>query len=100
MYKELDMTSEKFEAGLNGTTASDLAAATFDKAKITVGDITVIEDNRRYKFNPQTDMTGQESALICQLLVTAVMSSRSTIDYDYMGYVRKHNLERHFQEVL
>jgi hypothetical protein len=94
-----------FEKGLNGTTASDLAPSTetvytFDMTKTPVGDITVMEDNRSYKFNPQTDMTGQESALICQLFMTAVMSSRSMTAYDYMGYVRKHNLERHFQEVL
>jgi len=105
MYKETDMTKENLEAGLNGTTAADLAPTTethktFTIDKVPVGDITVMEDNRAYKFNPQTDMTGQESALICQLFVTAVMSSRSLTSYDYMGYIRKHSLERHFQEVL
>ena len=99
------MTKENLEAGLNGTTASDLAPTaeksyTFTMTKMPIGDITVMEDNRSYKFNPQTDMTGQESALICQLFMTAVMSSRGMTEYDYMGYVRKHNLERHFQEVL
>lgn len=94
-----------FEKGLNGTTASDLApkaetSYTFNMTKMPIGDITVMEDDRSFKFNPQTDMTGQESALICQLFMTAVMSSRSMTAYDYMGYVRKHGLERHFQEVL
>jgi hypothetical protein len=106
--KELDMTKPetKFEQGLNGTTAEDLKAATVGYAvgstKMPVGDIKVYEGERYYKFVPKPDMTGQEAAWVAMLFTTAVISSRGVgiTDYDYMGFVRAHGLERHFEEEL
>lgn len=105
--KELDMTKPEttLEQGLNGTTADDLRATqthTFERAKMPVGDIKVYEGERYYKFVPKADMTGQEAAWVAMLFTTAVISSRGVgiTDYDYMGFVRAHGLERHFEEEL
>ena len=107
--KELDMTKpeNQLEKGLNGTTAEDLKQAaegsyTFTKTKMPIGDIKVYEGERYYKFAPKEDMTGQEAGWIMMLFTTAVISSRGVgiTDYDYMGFVRAHGLERHFEEEL
>lgn len=92
--------------GFNGTTADDLKQAA-DKSftfaqKMPVGDIKVYEGERYYKFVPKDDMTGQEAGWMAMLFTTAVISSRGIgiTDYDYMGFVRAHGLERHFEEEL
>lgn len=97
----------ELEQGLNGTTAEDLKPAagagyTFTRAKTTVGDIKVYEGDKYYRFVPKPDMTGQEAAWVAMLFTTAVISSRGVgiNDYDYMGFVRAHGLERHFEEEL
>ena len=93
--------------GFNGTTADDLKQAaegsyTITKTKMPVGDIKVYEGTRYFKFVPKDDMTGQEAGWIMMLFTTAVISSRGIgiTDYDYMGFVRAHGLERHFEEEL
>lgn len=93
--------------GFNGTTAEDLkqvaeGSYTFTKTKMPVGDIKVYEGERYYKFVPKDDMTGQEAGWMAMLFTTAVISSRGIgiTDYDYMGFVRAHGLERHFEEEL
>jgi hypothetical protein len=105
LIKEINMTVPTH--GFNGTTAEDLANAaeksyTFTKTKMPVGDIKVYEGTRYYKFVPKEDMTGQEAGWICMLFTTAAISSRGIgiTDYDYMGFVRAHGLERHFEEEL
>jgi hypothetical protein len=93
--------------GFNGTTAEDLKQAaegskTFTYTKMPVGDIKVYEGTRYFKFVPKDDMTGQEAGWMAMLFTTAVISSRGIgiTDYDYMGFVRAHGLERHFEEEL
>jgi len=105
LMKEADMAA--INSGLNGTTAEDLAQAaspsyTFTRTKMPVGDIKVYEGEKYYKFVPKEDMTGQEAGWICMLFTTAAISSRGVgiTDYDYMGFVRAHGLERHFEEEL
>ena len=98
------------EDGFNGLSANDLVkltaqsgkAYTFAATKMPVGDIKVYEGTRYYKFVPKEDMTGQEAGWIMMLFTTAVVSSRGVgiTDYDYMGFVRAHGLERHFEEEL
>ena len=95
------------EHGFNGTTAEDLKQAAsvsyaVGSTKMPVGDIKVYEGERYYKFVPKADMTGQEAAWVAMLFTTAVISSRGMgiTDYDYMGFVRAHGLERHFEEEL
>ena len=104
LLKEINMTTP--EHGFNGTTAEDLANAasrtvTF-ATKMPVGDIKVYEGEKYYKFAPKEDMTGQEAGWICMLFTTASISSQGVgiMDYDYMGFVRAHGLERHFEEEL
>ena len=103
--KEVNMTTPTH--GFNGTTAEDLKQAaegsyTIGRNKMPVGDIKVYEGERYYKFVPKPDMTGQEAAWVAMLFTTAVISSRGVgiTDYDYMGFVRAHGLERHFEEEL
>lgn len=107
MHKEINMTTQKSSLGqgLNGTTAEDVAQPasgqyTFAKTKMPVGDISIRDDKKYYKFAPKEDMTGQEAAWVMMLFTTATVSSRGIgiADYDYMGFVRAHGLERHFEE--
>jgi hypothetical protein len=107
LIKEINMTVPTH--GFNGTTAEDLKQAaegaktyTFAATKMPVGDIKVYEGTRYFKFAPKEDMTGQEAGWIMMLFTTAVISSRGIgiTDYDYMGFVRAHGLERHFEEEL
>ena len=93
--------------GFNGTTADDLKQAaegsyTLTKTMLPVGGLKICQDTRYYKFVPKEDMTGQEAAWTMMLFTTAVISSRGIgiTDYDYMGFVRAHGLERHFEEEL
>jgi hypothetical protein len=102
MYKEVNMTTEN---GFNGTTADDLAQAagtkyTIGRNKMPVGDLSIHDGEKYYKFVPKEDMTGQEAAWICMLFTTATIGNRGIgINYyDYMDFVRKHGLERHFEE--
>jgi len=102
MYKEVNMTTEN---GFNGTTADDLAKATgttytFAQTKMPVGNISIHDGEKYYKFVPKEDMTGQEAAWTMMLFTTATISSRGVgiSNYDYMGFVRAHGLERHFEE--
>jgi hypothetical protein len=98
------------EDGFNGLTADDLVKMTaqgsktytFSETKLPVGDLKVYEGTRYFKFVPKEDMTGQEAGWIMMLFTTAVISSRGIgiTDYDYMGFVRAHGLERHFEEEL
>ena len=103
MYKGLGMTTP--EHGFNGTTAEDLVQApdkfyTFTQAKMPVGELMINEDEKYYRFVPKPDMTGQEAGWIAMLFTTATINSRGVgITYcDYMGFVRAHGLERHFEE--
>lgn len=96
--------------GFNGLSAEDLVKMTsqsdkgytLTKTKMPVGDIKVYEGTRYFKFLPKEDMTGQEAGWMAMLFTTAVISSRGIgiTDYDYMGFVRAHGLERHFEEEL
>ena len=96
------------EDGFNGTTAYDLAQAagrsyTFKETKMPVGDLKVYEGTRYFKFVPKEDMTGQEAGWIMMLFTTAVVGGFNRVgftSYDYMGFVRAHGLERHFEEEL
>ncbi len=102
MHKEVNMTTEN---GFNGTTADNLANAAsttyaIGRNKMPVGDLSIHDGEKYYKFVPKEDMTGQEAAWICMLFTTATISNRGIgINYyDYMGFVRAHGLERHFEE--
>ena len=99
------------EDGFNGLSADDLVkltaqgsiGATFAENKLPVGDLKVYEGTRYFKFVPKEDMTGQEAGWIMMLFTTAVVGGFNRVgftSYDYMGFVRAHGLERHFEEEL
>jgi hypothetical protein len=98
------------EDGFNGLSADDLVKLTAQSDKtytigrtmLPVGGLKICQDMRYYKFAPKEDMTGQEAAWTMMLFTTAVVSSRGIgiTDYDYMGFVKAHGLERHFEEEL
>ena len=98
------------EDGFNGLSADDLVKMTaqsdktytFKETKVPVGDIKVYEGTRYFKFVPKEDMTGQEAGWIMMLFTTAVVGGFKVglTSYDYMGFVRAHGLERHFEEEL
>ena len=81
-----------------GTIAAEGTFTLSGITKAVVGDISIMDDNKIYKFEPQQDMTGYEAALIAQLFSIANMASRSFTLYDYMGFIKQHNLTRHFKE--
>jgi hypothetical protein len=99
------------EDGFNGLSADDLVKMTaqssktytFTETKLPVGDLKVYEGTRYFKFAPKEDMTGQEAGWIMMLFTTAVVGGFNRVgftSYDYMGFVRAHGLERHFEEEL
>ena len=99
------------EDGFNGLSADDLVKLTaqgsktytFKETKLPVGDLKVYEGTRFFKFAPKEDMTGQEAGWIMLLFTTAVVGGLNRVgftSYDYMGFVRAHGLERHFEEEL
>ena len=105
LLKGIEMTVPTH--GFNGTTAEDLANAaeksyTIGRTMLPVGGLKICQDTRYYKFVPKEDLTGQEAAWTMMLFTTAVVSSRGVgiTDYDYMGFVKAHGLERHFEEEL
>lgn len=69
---------------------------------LPVGDINIIDgtysNGAKHIYKPQEDITPYELALLLNLFVFAsTLSNHSGIpSYDYWGYVKKHNLERHF----
>lgn len=58
--------------------------------------ITCHKTKRRFKFNPQEDITAFELAWITQLFV-AVSGSHGAYNIDADYYIVDHKLERHFE---
>lgn len=69
---------------------------------LSVSDVNIYEgsyDNGiKHIYNPQEDITNYELALLLKLFVFASATSgyNGVHSYDYWGYVKEHNLERHF----
>ena len=61
--------------------------------------ITCHKTKRRFKFNPQEDITTFELAWITQLFVTvsAAQGAYSGYNIDADQYITSHKLERHFE---
>ena len=68
----------------------------FEIGKLSVGDITITEDGKFYKFNPKKDITTYELGRLINLFF--FISARSGIHYRYtfVDYIKEHKLERHF----
>lgn len=73
-------------------------ATTFSYSTVPIGDLYLYGKDKmnKYMYVPRDDITVLELSLIMRLFISALLSSRSY--YDYWGYVKEHNLERHFVE--
>ena len=83
-----------------GNTTFTFADAQAVSFTTPIGDLYLYgKDNKtKYMYVPQDDITVLELSLIMRLFINALLASRGYIHYDYWGYVKQHNLERHFVE--
>ncbi len=65
-----------------------------------IGDLYLYgkDKKNKYMYRPQDDITVLELSLIMRLFISALPPLSSIAYYDYWGYVKEHNLERHFVE--
>lgn len=94
MSKVTDTTSISY----TGNTTFTFADAQTVSFTTPIGDLYLYgKDNKtKYMYVPQDDITVLELSLIMRLFINALLASRGY--YDYWGYVKEHNLERHFVE--
>jgi hypothetical protein len=80
------------------TTFTSVDAGTYSFSPTRIGDLYLYgkDKKNKYMYVPQDDITVLELSLIMRLFISALLSSRAY--YDYWGYVKEHNLERHFVE--
>lgn len=97
MSKVTDTTSISYTGN---TTFTSVDAQAFSFTPVPIGDLYIYgKDNmNKYLYAPQDDITVLELSLITRLFINALLASRAYIQYDYWGYVKEHNLERHFVE--
>jgi len=60
-----------------------------------IGDIAFNQDGTSITYRPKEDITNWEMAMLFPLFMSIVFSGN--INYDFMGYIVKHNLTRHFE---
>ena len=83
-------------------TISSTGEAKYTFSPMPIGDLSLMEDNgkRLYKYTPKDDITTIELAHLMHLWLAAMSAGRHFVQYDYWGFVKKHGLERHFEEQL
>ena len=59
--------------------------------------ITFRQDGKVITLNLQDDITAKESAQISVMFAVAVGSAMTMALWDYIGYIKEHGLERHFE---
>ena len=66
------------------------------QSMLSVGNITFIQrDQPPLRYSPMEDITPYELSLLLPLFAIAT-SNRQYGDYNFWGYIEKHNLMRHF----
>ena len=75
--------------------STDTQKYSVTSSKLSVGTVTIYDGKDRYTFRPQEDITPYELALFIPLLVSS--HARTLSMFDYWGYVKENNLERHFK---
>lgn len=60
-------------------------------------DMTIRQDSTLIKLNLKDDITPKESAEISIMFSVAVGSAITLGLWDYVGYIKEHGLERHFE---
>ena len=77
----------------------NITASKYDFTTLEVGNISFSQkDKPRLKYIPQEDITPYELALLFPLFACGLMIQRYGF-YNFWGYIEKHNLMRHFEEV-
>ena len=66
--------------------------------KLSIGSIMICGDAKRYTYNPKEDITAYELSRIIQLFFT--ISATNSYNYDTIGFVKEHKLERHFDGMI
>ena len=79
-------------------TILDFSEYKITSCKLPIGSITICDDEKRYLYNPKEDITAYELSRIIQLFFT--ISTTKSYNYDTIGFVKEHKLERHFDEVI
>ena len=76
-----------------------ITASKYEFTALEVGNISFSQrDKPLLKYIPQEDITPYEVSLLISLFACALMNQRYGY-YDFWGYVEKHNLMRHFEEM-
>lgn len=79
-----------------------IGPATIGFTPLPVSDVNIYENSYgngiKHIYKPQEDITSYELALLLKLFVLASATSgySGIHSYDYWGYIKEHNLERHF----
>jgi hypothetical protein len=71
-------------------------------AKMKITDVIIQGDDSKpsYKYLPKEDITGLELAHLIHFFAVASVGMRHMIHYDYVEFLERHRLLRHFEEVL
>lgn len=92
------VTDTTYISYTGNTTFTSVDAGTYSFSAVPIGDLYIYGKGNmnKYLYAPQDDITVLELSLITRLFINALLASRGY--YDYWGYVKEHNLERHFVE--
>lgn len=95
MSKDTDTPTLSYTANTTFTMAD---AGSFSFSPVPIGDLYIYgKDNKnKYMYVPQDDISVLELSLIMRMFISAMIASKGY--YDYWGYIKEHNLERHFVE--
>ena len=77
-----------------------ITASKYDFTTLEVGNISFYQRDKpsSLKYIPQEDITPYELALLFPLFACGLMNQRYGY-YNFWGYIEKHNLMRHFEEM-
>lgn len=67
-------------------------------ARMPLKAIKFMQDNAELELDIQDDITPKEAAQLSIMFAVAVGSSQTYALWDYVGYIKEHNLTRHFKE--
>lgn len=78
---------------------SEKITAKYDFTTLAVGNLSFSQkDKPSLKYIPQEDITPYEVSLLLSLFACGLMNNNYGY-YDFWGYIEKHNLKRHFEEM-
>lgn len=66
---------------------------------LPIGDIVLQQGCKRLVYSPKSDVTTAELSHLLMLFSFGVASTARYSNYDWLGFIEKHGLQRHFEEV-